>query len=1072
MMRSFRIGTQIWPDDPFWVQVREAIEQSARKCNADLIMIVMENASQQSAEEELTFVEEVLAQDVDALISWDLYERSTQLILESGLPIIYLSETHFRHPRFVSPFGLRDTAIIAGEYLAEQLGHRGSVLAVGGLCATGEDGRSRLAGMRAVIESYSEMCLQHIPSLWRYELAFPQILAGMRALDRPIDAIFGLSDSLALAARDAGRELGLVDSNTLIVGINGDPLALAAIFDGSMAATVRTSAADLGRQAIELALRAAQGFDLPIHFSYQPTLVTTDNVAEVAIQQLIAMASLPNRLVGYSRRQEQQRMVQLETSLEINRRAGLILDRQRLSYAIAELIRANYRYDEAHLVRWDAETRQFTLEQPDRPPHQRRAMHIDESPVLGAAIEQNQPIFIPDTRHSHRFAPDPTCTDVQSRVAIPIRVGSEIAGLLDLRSYHSTHHSHHELVGLQTLADQLGIAIRNAELYDEAVHAQARAEKADELKTRLLANVSHELRTPLNVILGYSQAVLESANLHDQQALPQVRRDMEHIYRSAEHLIRLINDLLDLSRAEIDELELFPEPITPHVFLQQVFHTVADQAANDQVSWQMDIPARLPIIQADPVRLRQILLNLLHNAQKFTSSGEIVLGAEVMLPYLHIWVADTGQGIPAELQARMFEPFVTGHDHRPHQGIGLGLSITRWLVTLHRGTMTLESQPKQGSTFHVYLPLPRLTGAPVKFVPNGQAALLLITASGVADDKITDFCQQQGLVLRCLRHGTDFESLLSDIKPVALAWNIGNANRGDVAIFEQIRGQPHLAQLPLLFISDYQGRDVSGITNIVLKPLHGEKLLEVVDRLQPQAVGGSILIVDDDPEAHAVYRRLIAAKQAGYTFRDALDGREARAILEHELPCLIILDLMMPHLDGFDLLQQIRATPRTRHIPVLVLSGHVLSFEDIQRLNHAHVTFHSKGVLTDGEIADAVERTVQQADRLPPPTSVLVKHALAYMQQNYADTLSLQEIADAVGVNKDYLGRIFHRELGISPWEYLNRYRISRAKELLRATSTSISAIAYEVGFQDAAYFSRVFHKEVGCAPREYREHP
>src|SRR5581483_11783291 len=168
----------------------------------------------------------------------------------------------------------------------------------------------------------------------------------------------------------------------------------------------------------------------------------------------------------------------------------------------------------------------------------------------------------------------------------------------------------------------------------------------------------------------------------------------------------------DLSLAEINELDLFPEPIDTHKFLTEVFESMHESlASSDAVAWQLELPSQLPLIQADPVRLRQALLNLLSNARKYTSRGSITLGAAVIPPQLQLWIADTGVGIPVDLQERIFEPFVTSvqSPHRP-DGVGLGLSLTRRLVALHGGTMSLESRPGQGSTFHVYLPLPSLAG--------------------------------------------------------------------------------------------------------------------------------------------------------------------------------------------------------------------------------------------------------------------------------------------------------------------------------------------------------------------------
>jgi YesN/AraC family two-component response regulator len=193
-------------------------------------------------------------------------------------------------------------------------------------------------------------------------------------------------------------------------------------------------------------------------------------------------------------------------------------------------------------------------------------------------------------------------------------------------------------------------------------------------------------------------------------------------------------------------------------------------------------------------------------------------------------------------------------------------------------------------------------------------------------------------------------------------------------------------------------------------------------------------------------------------------------MLGQEIPALMILDLVMPEIDGFSILAQMRANTRTCHVPVLVISGQILSAEDLKRLDHAQVVFQSKDILSDHETAAGVHRLLQGDDRLPQPTSLLVKQTIAYLQQNYAQRLTRQQMAKAVGVSEDYLGRIFLQELGLSPMEYLNRYRIKEAKVLLRHTCASVTDIADQVGFDDPAYFSRAFRKQVGFSPRAYRK--
>jgi YesN/AraC family two-component response regulator len=195
--------------------------------------------------------------------------------------------------------------------------------------------------------------------------------------------------------------------------------------------------------------------------------------------------------------------------------------------------------------------------------------------------------------------------------------------------------------------------------------------------------------------------------------------------------------------------------------------------------------------------------------------------------------------------------------------------------------------------------------------------------------------------------------------------------------------------------------------------------------------------------------------------------------MKSEIPGLVLLDLMMPEVDGFDVLDQMRADPRTRHVPVVILSNKLLTLDDIKRLEqHALVTLQSKGILSEAEIVAVLNRALFGSDALPQQTSALVKRAVAYLHQNYARPLARWEIAEAIGVSEDYLSRVFNRELGLSPWDYLNRYRIYHARELLRRTSDPIGAVARQVGFKDQAYFSRVFRNLSGVSPQAFRAAP
>jgi signal transduction histidine kinase/AraC-like DNA-binding protein len=623
----------------------------------------------------------------------------------------------------------------------------------------------------------------------------------------------------------------------------------------------------------------------------------------------------------------------------------------------------------------------------------------------------------------------------------------------------------------ELLRNNLSSALQGATLFQEIQQARLDAEKADHIKTRLLANVSHEMRTPLNIIMGYTQTALQSPSKYGDELPPSLLSDLYQIQSNAEHQLRVINDLLDLSRAEIDELDLSLELLDPHQLLMEAFHSLADQATSPNIQWKIDVPERLPQIRADAVRLRQIFLNLLSNAKKYTESGQITLGAEVMPPKIHFWVTDTGLGIDPEQQERIFEPFVTVADNRRIAGgIGLGLSITRHLVALHGGTMKLDSQPNRGSTFHIYLPLPALDQAKPARPADLSSVLLLISARAEPPPEIVEMCQRQRLEIFQLRENEDLETVLSQTRPVALAWDLSEAQPGDWGLVRRLRHYPALSQAPFILYGQL-AEEPPGLTGFVVKSSNPRTLLDTLNALSPMQKTGPILIVDDDPQVRESHQALVEEGLPGYRVDLAENGAAALALMEKEVPCLVLLDLVMPELSGADMLDRMRADARLRQVPVIILSNKMLSLEDVKRIeSHTHVTLQTKGIWSDAETVSALNRAIFGTDGLPAHTSGLVKQAIAYLHQNYARPLSRWEIAEAVGVSEDYISRVFHRELNLSPWDYLNRYRVLQSRHLLLHTTDAIGAIARQVGFKDQAYFSRVFHKVTGMSPQAFRE--
>ncbi len=629
-----------------------------------------------------------------------------------------------------------------------------------------------------------------------------------------------------------------------------------------------------------------------------------------------------------------------------------------------------------------------------------------------------------------------------------------------------------------TLQGHLSSALKSAELVQIAFEAEAKAIKADQLKTHLLANVSHELRTPINIILGLSQIALSLPNPYGIDLPPRLTKDLEYIYDSGEHLVRLINDLLDMSRAEIGELDLRFEPVLPRTLIIDTFETFKETAISKQkgVDLFLQVPVHLPVLHADPVRVRQILMNLLSNAFKFTQRGKIVLGAEVQLPHIHLWVTDTGSGIPADLQERIFEPFVKTEPPGQYRGgIGLGLSITRRLVALHGGSITLDSQPGEGSTFHVYLPLPGLNVASAKEInAKGEKPILLwLSRHEIPTHTIFEICQKSGLEPCHLSSLDDLDLVLQQGRPSALAWDLDNSRPTDWSLVQKLRTYPQYCQLPLLlFQEDILGKLSAGsrVTNVLLKPAGKQMLQHILDILPQIRPHGKIWVIDDDPQALKYYQGLISDSLVDFVVRPVHGGREAINLLSEETPDLVLLDLMMPDIDGFQVLEHIRNNTNTTLIPVIILTGKLLSYEDVKRLDTPKVVLQTKGILSNSESVNEVQRVLTTGNTLTQPTTTLVKQALAYIHQNYTRSFSLIELSETIGVSKSYLSRIFKLDSGITLWDYLNRFRVQKAKELLLLSDASITEIAGNVGYDDVGYFSRVFHDVCGCSPRAFRQ--
>lgn len=1073
-----RIGVIIIPTDPFWVQVYEAIIHANQQRGADLVVLHPASTTEELLEIPPDFlVDQVLAYGIDALICTMATEEFLLGMFSEGIPVICLAEIQPIHSLMSAMTDLYPGGKLAGEYVGSRLGNKRRILCVyAGQEAIPIKGVSRLEGFQEGLRKYSDVEVEPIAAFWTYQQTYSVLLEKFSHTHQRFDAIFGVSDALILAARDAGRKTGVIDDRTLLVGLNGDPLALSGVAEGSLTATVDIAAEDLGAAAVDLAWKAAYGEDLPPHLPQTFQLITRDNVANVAARKLTLIADLPSYLVGYNRQQEHDRLVQLEAITDISQKIGSLLEREKLVEVFASAVRYHFGYEWVRILRWSDQEKRLTFYGGDLSPAA-RLVPVSEDPLITQVFEQHQPIFIPDTQISHSWRFGKEWQKVRSRAVLPIFLGEAVIGVLDLQSSEPIRQPSLEIMGLKLLSSQLGIAIQNADLYLEALQAREAAERANQLKTRLIANVGHEMRSPLNAILGFSQSIEQRLrSIHSEQDVQELQSDIHNVYKSGEHLMYMINDLLDLSRAEIGALNLYFEAIQPAPFLKEVFNGVhQSEPANPHVRWEIEVPGDLPTIRADLVRLRQVLTNLLVNARKFTSRGVIRLGADVEPPYLHIWVEDTGTGIPLELQEKIFEPFGSVNRKRRPEGIGLGLSITRHLVALHDGLLTLESQPGVGSTFHVYLPLPGVSRPVVQQESStAQSILLVVSSREQIPAEIAHLCQRRGLSARQIRGVSDLSAILAEGTPQAIAWDLHDSCWRDWQIIQQLSKQKDWTALPVLLFDggEAQTSNQGGqITNILFKPVSGNTILDWVSQMAPgEDDQQPILVVDDDESARKYYQKLLEHRYPGKRILLASNGRVALEILENEAPAFILLDLMMPEVDGFAVLDEVRRNPRSQNVPVLICSGKLLTFEDIGRINGLKAGLITKGILDDEELMKVFEQEAACEPVFPSHTSEVVRRALAFIHQNFHHPISRKEIAEAVCVSENYLSQIFRNEMHMTPWDYLSRLRIVKAKEMLSHSSESITEVAIRVGFNDSAYFTRVFTKIVGMSPRVFRQ--
>ncbi len=661
-----------------------------------------------------------------------------------------------------------------------------------------------------------------------------------------------------------------------------------------------------------------------------------------------------------------------------------------------------------------------------------------------------------------------------SLALLPLIAGRRRAG------YAALDAEHLELNG--AIAQELAAAVNTAQLYREATEGRRLAEEADQMKSRFLSTVSHELRTPLNLIVGLSELLMQSGQRDEEPAFEALQCDVERIHASAKHLGSLIGDVLDLASSDAGQLRLTREYVDLGQALRLVADTGQQMAADKGLAWRVDLPDSGPWVWGDRLRLRQVALNLISNAVKFTERGEVNLLVRSEGETVTVLVRDTGLGIPPAEQEAIFEEFRRSERSitRSYRGLGLGLAICKRLVALHEGAMGVFSSGEEGagSTFYFTLPV---VPAPVAFAVQPAAApaaeqrvMVLIPPAG-SGERLREHLTRRGFAVH-VEPAADTQTWLSQllaVPPGAVVLDVSVTPDYGWDALKALKGNAATRSIPVLFYAAGQGSGAVLELDYLTKPVEMAELTRALD--QHWLIAGvepatrTFLVVDDEPNTLEMHARIVQNHAPGSRVLKARSGREALALLEQSVVDLVLLDLMMPEMDGFAVLEAMREREAMRAIPVIVVTGQVLTEAEMARLNQGVVRVLSKGVFDLDETLAQVDAALQRQQKLSSEAQRLVRKAMAYVHQAYHEPMSRHDLARHVGMSDDYLTYCFRHEIGLTPIAYLNRYRVMQAKRLLKETDKSITEIALDVGFSDSGYFSRVFRKEVGLSPDAYR---
>jgi PAS domain S-box-containing protein len=522
--------------------------------------------------------------------------------------------------------------------------------------------------------------------------------------------------------------------------------------------------------------------------------------------------------------------------------------------------------------------------------------------------------------------------------------------------------------------------------------AKDAADAANQAKSAFLATMSHELRTPMNAILGYSEILMEDAQDKGQEDfIP----DLQKIHASGNHLLSLINNILDLSKIEAGKMDLFLESFGISRVIEDVVGTVRPLAEKNANTLQVHCAADLGTMHADLTKVRQSLFNLLSNACKFTEKGTITLEVSRELiggvDWIQFSVRDTGIGMAPEQMEKLFQPFVQGDasTSRKFGGTGLGMTITHRFCEMMGGEITAASEPGRGTTFTIRLPArvkaqppaaAPLTGPPDPMLSDGLSTVLVIEDDPATRDLLKRFLSKDGFRVQTVSEGEEGLRLARELQPDVITLDVMMSGLDGWAVLTELKADPALADIPVVMLTFVDNKNLGyalGASDYLTKPIQRERLRAVLEKYRRHPQPGPVLVVEDDPDTQDVLRRLLVKE--GCQVIVAENGRVALERLAESQPRLILLDLMMPEMDGFQFIDRVRQHENWRTIPIVVVTAKDLTKEDRLRLN--------------GYVLEIIRKNACPRDELLAEVRALVKSCLEKSQVKTGNRLAKQEIA-------------------------------------------------------------------------------